>query len=297
MADEYTSPPITSCPPVTHLQSYGICCPFIISEEESDARVCISNLQSYPIIWYRQMSIGEAAGGLTNDAIKGAQNVGIDRSASQNAVKGASNFIDGMLGRVDKILGTSARSSVDQASVPLTYIGVKAELSVVDTEEHGPVILVQQILDDVDSSCENDADSKQTPHQAQPNKHGTVADTQKKMPSKLIPLCKIASISHGYSILNDPTAGGIKIYGRSTSILSSGEELLRFDTLGGKGGNIIDRIKETLFPVRTKPNEHVDAVIEQLTCLIEWNRRRIAHDVKKGRVDVAESKNGLVCES
>ncbi|KAL3773349.1 hypothetical protein ACHAWO_010998 [Cyclotella atomus] len=285
MADQYTTPPITSCPPISHLQTYGMCCPFIFTEEENDARTCINNLQRYPITWYRQTSLGEAASGLTKEAVNGAECVGIDRAASQRAVTGASSFIDGMLGHVDKLLGTSTKN-VDQANVPLTIVGVKAELSIVDTEEYGPAVLVQQL-------CDNDS-NRQTQQQSL---HDNGRDKQQNdLPSKLIPLSKIATISPGYSLFNDPTAGGIKLYGRATSILSSGEELLRFDTLGGEGGNILDGVKDSLFPVKTKPNEYVDAIIEQLNNLVKWNRRRIAQDVKKGRVGVVESKNGVVTE-
>lgn len=281
MSAEYTTQPITSCPPISQLQAYGFCCPFAISDEESDAKDCINNLQRYPIIWYRQVSVGEAACGLKKDVIIGAESLGIDRSASRSVVKGASSLIDGMLG----FLGTSTKS-VDQANVPLKYVGVNAELSVVDTEEYGPVILVQQIPNDDDSSYENDKDDD-PPNQAQHNENDR--GKQKKLPSKLVPLYKIATISPGYSIFNDSTAGGIKLHGRATSILSSGEELLRFDTLGGKGGNILDDMRNTFFPVKTKPNEHVNAIIEQLNSLVEWNRKRIACDVEKGRVELPKA--------
>lgn len=236
------------------------------------------------------MSLGEAASGLTKDAVKGAECVGIDRTASLSVVKGASSFIDGVLVHVDKLLGTSTKN-LDQASVPLTIMGVNAELSVVDTEEYGPALLVQQLPDDDDSSCDNDAN-----RQTQQQSHDSGRDKQSELPSKLIPLSKITTISPGYSLFNDPTAGGIKLYGRATSMLSSGEELLRFDTLGGEGGSILDGVKDTLFPGKTKPNEHVDAIIEQLNSLVDWNRRRIAQDVKKGRVGVVETKNGVVTE-
>jgi hypothetical protein len=289
MADEYTSPPLTSCPPLTALQTYGICCPFLESEDEHDARTCIQNLQHYPIVWYRSLKMGEITNGITQGVVRGAEAVGVDRGTSTTVVQSAGSFIDGMLGTVDKLLGTSTKN-VNKAHVPLTLVGVKAELSVVDTEEFGPVILVRQIQEnDNDSKCsshDNDAD--------QLNNNNALDSTQ-QLPTTIIPLCKIHNICPGYSILNDPTAGGIKLYSRPNSFLSSGEELLRFDTLGGEGTSLLSG---SLFPTsKVKPNEFSDSVMEQLRSLVEWNRRRVARDVKKGRLEVSEGKKVVPTES
>ena len=216
----------------------------------------------------------------------------MDRQTSQRVVEGAGSFIDGMLGMVDDILGTSAKAEAEKADVPLTCVGVKAELSVVDTREFGPVIVVQQTEEgdgDGSSQCEHDDDESRFFADCLP----TISSNQKNpLPSKIIPLYKTYSVSRGYSLFDDPTSGGVNLYGRPTSFLSNGEELLRFDTLGGEGG-----VKDAIFPIISKPNKYCDEVIRQLRALVDWNRRRIARDVKRGRVGVAENNGSVIAES
>ena len=283
----YTPAPITTCPPLTSLQASGLCCPFVLTANEQDASAALQNLRHYPIVWYRPLRLREMARGLSKDAVRTADRIGVNRTASSNVVKTAGTFFDGMLGTVDRLLGSSA-----EADVPCALVGVKAELSVVDTQEFGPALLVQQVKDDDESSTCDAQDTTQQPTSATTMSQGK----QSELPSKLIQLHKISTVSPSYSLFNDPTAGGIKLFGRPTSFLSSGEELLRFDTLGGEGG-----IAETLFPAQTKrqPNEYADTVIEQIKSLVEWNRRRVARDVKKGRVGIIESTNdgSVVLES
>lgn len=291
MTDQYTQAPITSCPPLTTLQTYGICCPFLESELESEARACIQNLKRYPITWYRHMRVSE----VTEESVRGAHEAGLmDRQTSQRVVEGAGSFIDGMLGMVDDILGTSSKTEAEKADVPLTCVGVKAELSVVDTRELGPVIVVQQTEEDDgdgSSQCEHDDDESRFFADCLPT---ILSDPNQKnpLPSKIIPLYKTYSVSRGYSLFDDPTSGGVKLYGRPASFLSNGEELLRFDTLGGEGG-----VKDAIFPIKSKSNKYCDEVIRQLRALVDWNRRRIARDVKRGRVGVAENNGSVIAES
>eukprot|EP00804_Cyclotella_cryptica_P017940 CCRYP_001297-RA/>CCRYP_001297-RA protein AED:0.06 eAED:0.06 QI:0/0/0/0.5/1/1/2/0/230 len=211
---EYTQSSLTSCPPLIGLQAYGICCPFLETEEEHDARTCIRNLQSYPITWYRKKLLRDVAKDVAKDVKK--------------ANRQAGNFIDGIVANVDKLLGGSKRGANDEAgSIPITYVGVPATLSVIDTEEHGPILRVQAVEDDSDGV-----------HRREQHSGGKVDN---ELPSKVIPLSAIDTICTGWSLINDPTAGGIKLFGfpPSNSMFGgSGEELLRFDTLGG-GGNVM----------------------------------------------------------
>lgn len=250
------------------------------------------------------MRLSEVTDGIAKESIQGAHKVGlIDRQTSRRVVNGAGSFIDGMLGMVDDILGTSTKD-VDRANVPLTCVGVKAELSVIDTQEHGPVILVQQIEEEDDSNssqytpCDND-DNGETNFFAdcilrnEQTSSSSSKQTKAPLPSKIIPLYKTYNVSRSYSLFNDPTTtsgGSIKLYGRPASFLSNGDELLRFDTLGGAGG-----VKDAIFPIKSIPNKYCDEVIDQLRALVSWNRRRVGEDVKRGRVGVVgESANGGV---
>ena len=104
------------------------------------------------------------------------------------------------------------------------------------------------------------------------------------LPSISIPLHLVDSVSAGWSLIGDNTEGGIKLFARkqqSNGLLgiNSGEELLRFDTLGGGG----DDWSEAVLPAKfTEPNEHADRIIARLRALIAWNRKRMAADVQKG---------------
>jgi hypothetical protein len=253
---QYTKSSLTSCPPLLGLQAYGICCPFLETDEEHDARTCIRNLQSYPITWYRKRLVRDVAKHVADDVKK--------------ANRQAGNFIEGIVANVDKLLGGGAKRGAcdddDAPSVPMSYVGIPARLSVVDTEEHGPVLRVK---------------AERTSHDEE--------DADEELSSKIIPLSAIDTIATGWSLIRDPTAGGIKLFGfpPSNSMFGgSGEELLRFDTLGG-GGSVMS---DALFPVKAdEPNRYSEKVICQLRSLVEWNRRRIANDVKSGRVRVAQS--------
>jgi hypothetical protein len=258
---EYTQSSLTSCPPLLGLQAYGLCCPFLETEEEHDARTGIHNLQSYPITWYRKKLLRDVAKNVARDVKKTNRQAG--------------NFIDGIVANVDKLLGASMRGANDDGgSIPMTYVGVPATLTVIDTEEHGPILRVQAVEDAGDGDRREQSLDGKLDHE---------------LPCKIIPLSAIDTICTGWSLINDSTAGGIKLFGfpQSNSMFGgSGEELLRFDTLGG-GGNVMS---DTLFPVKAEePNKYSDKVICQLRSLVDWNRRRIADDVKRGRVRVEQT--------
>lgn len=211
------------------------------------------------------------------------------RSGSSSS-GGVNGFIDGVVANVDKLLGT--KSDDESNSIPMIYVGVPATLSIVDTVEHGPVIEIQA----------TDLDAKTKQQQSSNNSNATEEENSStwwqdplqsnhndKLPKKSIPLYLVYSISAGWSLLNDQTAGGVKLFAAPTSkgFLSagSGQELLRFDTLGGGG----DVLSNAFFPVKSELNKYSDKVIGQLRALIEWNRRRIAADIKKGRVGIAQT--------
>ncbi len=231
-------------------------------------------LQSYPIIWYRKKLFQEAA-----EDVKGI--VKTKNSARTKIVtQGVSGFIDGLVTNVDKLLKTYNVGEED-LGIPMVYVGVSATLSVVDTAEYGPVIRVvsTEVMEERASSgtgtLGNDVD-------------GASSDKNTKISQKVIPLSLIDNVSAGWSILNDPTAGGIRLMsvpsagGGFFQNIAGGEELLRFDTLGG-GGNVFQPHK-----VGVKPNEYVDEVLGYLRDLVEWNRWRI--EKKRERRDKREGR-------
>mmetsp|Transcript_19653 Transcript_19653/g.32224 ORF Transcript_19653/g.32224 Transcript_19653/m.32224 type:complete len:268 (+) Transcript_19653:73-876(+) len=239
----YTSPGIASCPPLLQLRAYGICCPFFETEEDHEARVGAQILTNYPITWYRkQVFAGVSSGG-------GDENATNNHSALEGG-----GFIDGLVTGVDKLF-VSNKSSM--------YCGVPATLSIIDTEQCGPLIKVKAI----------GVVGKE-------NTHAT------RLPSISIPLHLVDSVSAGWSLIGDNTEGGIKLFARkqlSNGLLgiNSGEEILRFDTLGGGG----DDWSEAVLPAKlTEPNEHVDKIIARLRALIAWNRKRMTADVQQGKI-------------
>ena len=235
----YTSPDITSCPPLVKLQAYGICCPFFETEEDCEARIGAQLLTNYPITWYRKQQQIENE---FDDK---------DGSADNND---SGCLIATLVTGVDKLLGNDVTSM---------YIGIPATLSIIDTDQCGPLIKVKANETGGDQDCWDES---------------TVS----------IPLHLVDSVSPGWSLTGDNTAGGIKLFARkqqSKGLLGlssgAGEELLRFDTLGGGG----DDWSETVLPVKSsEPNEHVDRIISRLRALIEWNRNRIADEVRQGKI-------------
>jgi hypothetical protein len=233
----YTSPGMASCPPLIQLQAYGICCPFLETEEDQEARVGARLLTNYPITWYRKQQINNVS------------DEGVTKS--NDPFHDASAFIGGLVSSVDKLFGKDKASAV--------YEGVPATLSIIDTEQCGPVIKVKA------TQVAATSGNKQT------------------LPSITIPLHLVGSVSAGWSLIGDNTEGGVKLKAKKQQSLGriSGEELLRFDTLGGGG----DDWSEVVFPVKsTKPNEHADRIISRLRALIDWNTKRMASDVEQGKI-------------
>lgn len=252
----YTSPDITSCPPLVQLKAYGICCPLFETEEDQDARVGVQLLNNYPITWYRKQQQE------TVDASEG------DGDGDEKPSDEAGGFIDGL---VSSLLGNDTKSKSKSKS-SVKYYGVPATLSIIDTDQCGPLIKVKAASVDKDEDKDKDKEWWD--------------DETKKPPSISIPLHLVDTVSAGWSLIGDSTQGGIKLFARkeqSKGLFGSGtgEELLRFDTHGGGG----DDWSETVIPVKsTEANEHADRIIARLRALIEWNRRRMAADVQQGKV-------------
>jgi len=242
----YTSPGMASCPPLVQLQAYGICCPFFETEEDHEARVGVQLLTNYPITWYRKQQIN---------------NVLVEGKSSDSSHDGG--FIGGLVTSVDKLLGK------DKTSV---YNGIPATLSIIDTEQCGPIIKVKATQEAATSGSINKDKERSDQY----------SDKQ-TLPSISIPLCLVDTVSAGWSLIGDNTEGGVKLFAKKQQSLGriSGVELLRFDTLGGGG----DDWSEIVFPVKsTKPNEHVDRIITRLRALIDWNRKRMASEVEQGKI-------------
>ena len=259
-AQEYNPSSTLSCPPLVQLQTYGFCCPFLETEEEHDARVGINNLQNYPITLYKKKLVEDIA-----------------KDVKDAVPKSAGGLMDG----IGQLLG---KAGGNKQEMPMTYVGVPATISIIDTDDHGPVIQIRTL--------DEDDPTKLTEYITSGKPWWENANLKDKPPANVIPIYMVDKIASGWSLTSDHAAGGVKLYAAplSKGFLSSGSgaELLRFDTLGG-GGNTISNALTGV--THNEPNKYSDKVIVQLKSLIDWNRRRMARDIKKGNVSVAPKAN------
>lgn len=271
----WTTPGITSCSPLIKLQAYGICCGIFESEEDREARVGAQLLNNYPITWYR-----EVPKQVVDDDVDNSQDK--TNKSDNHAESGGGGFIDGLVTSVDKIFfGTKDKRKA-------SYYGIAATLSIIDTEQCGPVILVKATDIDIDKR-EPATSSSSSATDGNKNKDWWEEQSEETSsgggpPSISIPLYLVDTVSAGWSLVGDNTQGGVKLFARKDSSLGRGaEELLRFDALGGGG----DDWSETVFPKKcAEPNEHADRIIARIRALIDWNRKRLADDVREGKVNV-----------
>jgi len=129
--DTYIQATAATCPPLVKLQFYGMCCPFIETEEEYDARIGYSNLQNYPVTWYRKQVCSD----FTNDA-KGIAPSLIDGIGQLFKSGGASNYSS---------KSSSKQQQHDGTSITMSFVGVMATLTIVDTDNHGPVLQIRSL--------------------------------------------------------------------------------------------------------------------------------------------------------
>lgn len=265
-----------TCSPLVQLKIHGICCP-LFETEDYDARIGAQHLQDYPIVWYRKKLIKDVAKDVSGPV--------------SNVSKEAGGLIDGI---VNRFMGNR--------SVPMTHVGVPSLLSIVDTQEHGPVIEIR--ANEESSNCNHEEEWTKSmminnttiiiQHKEPEKPWWEDLAIKPSPPNVIIPLYLIDRIGCGYYSMLDPTAGGVKLYAApqaSSGLFGrSGSELLRFDTLGG-GGNVLS---DSFFPVtHEEPNKYSNKVIAQLKSLIVWNRRRVARDIKEGWVACAPKGNNL----
>ena len=271
----WTTPGITSCSPLIKLQAYGICCGIFESEEDREARVGAQLLNNYPITWYREVLKQVDDDDDVDDSQDNAN------KSDNHAESGGGGFIDGLVTSVDKMFfGTKDKRKA-------SYYGIAATLSIIDTEQCGPVILVKAT--DIDIDKREPATSSSSATNSNKNKDWWEEQSEETSsgggpPSISIPLYLVDTVSAGWSLVGDNTQGGVKLFARKDSSLGRGaNELLRFDALGGGG----DDWSETVFPKKsTEPNEHADRIIARIRALIDWNRKRLADDVREGKVNV-----------
>ena len=316
-ANSYHESSLTSCPPLFQLQIYGLCCPFLISEEEHDARIGVINLHNYPIVWYRKKLVKDVLA--THDF--------------NDVLKTTANVVDGMISQLFGGSGGGGGASdrgseglVGGASIPMSYIGIPSTMTIVDTDTHGPVIQIRTLdgcwdehtNQDDPKNINNTAASKETTTTTPTKSTATAAAAVReymtngtpwwndeslcnKPPAKVIPLYMVDKVtSSGWNFRADGGKGGVRLYASPASTASSsemgvgalggfinsggfGHELLRFDTLGGGG----ETFNDSLSTRPEEPNKYADKVIVQLKSLIDWNRRRMASDIQSGRVSVA----------
>lgn len=302
----YQESSLTSCPPLLQLQIYGLCCPFIITEEEHDARIGVSNLHNYPITWYRKKKVRDAAYDVLNvlppnNAARGV----MDGVIGQLFGSGNGGGGGGAIAAADN--GRGKGRGVGGASIPMTYIGIPSTLTIIDTDTHGPTIQIRS-LDGWDDPNNVDAQDAVREFMTHGKPWWENESLYKKPPTKIIPLYMVDKVtSSGWNFSNDGSIGGVRLYAAPTARSSSsssesnfggigdflngglfGHELLRFDTLGGGGETLHDSLSAG---TQSEPNKYSDKVIVQLKSLIDWNRRRVAKDIKSGRVAVAPKGN------
>ncbi|KAL7537738.1 hypothetical protein ACHAWF_005880 [Thalassiosira exigua] len=268
----YEPPSVLSCPPLLQLQMYGLCCPFIETEEEHDARIGASHLQNYPITWYRKK--------LLEDVAKDVKDLGDVVEDGVAPMGSGCNVRELMQG-----LGQLLRCGDKKDEILTEFVAVPAIMSIVDTNNHGPVIEIRalEVHDQSDAKARNAVNDHVTggrPWWEDPA-------LKEKAPSKVIPLYMVDKVSTAWSINNETTAGDVRLYATPTSkgFLSwPGPELLRFDTVGGgtMGGIAMER---------QDPNTRIDNVIITLTSLVDWNRRRIFQDIKHGKAGIVLNAN------
>lgn len=203
-------------------------------------------------------------------------------------IDGTSQLIDG----IGQLFGGGSSASKgkgaahDGASIPMKYVGVPSTMSIIDTDDHGPIIQIRTLDGWNDPS--NLAAQRAVQEYMTSGKPWWEDPTMRdKEPAKVIPLYMIDKVVSGWSLTNDSTAGGIKLHAAPPSkgfLSGAGPELLRFDTLGGGGDTFSDAIG-TFKP--EEPNKYYGKVIVQLKSLVDWNRRRMARGVKSGRIEVA----------
>ena len=290
--DTYIQSSAATCPPLIKLQFYGMCCPFLETEEEHDARDGYSNLQNYPITWYRKKLLSDVANDVKGIAPTRASGLinGIGQLFSGSGVGGDTTASHTSSGSSTNKQHTKQQN--DSHSIPMTYVGVMATISIIDTDDHGPIIQIRSLdgWNDPTNIAAQKAVNDYLTSGVPWWDNETFRDTP---PTKIIPLYMVDKIASGWSITNDGTAGGVKLYGapQSKGLFSSntGPELLRFDTLGGGGSTISDALYSSGKP--TEPNKYSDKIILQLRSLIDWNRGRMARDIKRGKVGVAPKSN------
>ena len=205
-------------------------------------------------------------------------------------VKGSVPSSGGIVNEINKMLGNSGKKK----EISMAHVGVPATLSIVDTDDHGPVIQIRtlEVNDPNDSAAKNVMTNYIT--SGKPWWEDPII--KDKAPSKVIPIYMVDKVTSGWSITNDQTAGGVRLLAAPPSkgflglgTGGFGPELLRFDTLGGGGNTMSDTFGHGKF--QDEPNRYSDRVIVQLKSLVDWNRRRMAKDIKHGRVGVVPKAN------
>ena len=231
--DDYASSSILGCGPLARLQVYGLCCFFLETEEEKDARHGVQYLYHYPITWYRKKLVED----LANDA--------------DAVLPGAG----GLVSELGQMLGARGKKSVPLACQP-----VPATLTVTDSDAHGPTLEIRALETTAPSGG---ASAAVGAHLAGGTPWWEDPALRDQPPAKTVPLYLVDKVAApSWSVTGD-SEGGVRIYaapprakagGLLRGAASSGAELLRFDTLGG-GGNS---------SMLAKPNKHSDKVILQL---------------------------------
>jgi len=216
--------------------------------------------------------------------------------STAHVIPPARGLIDGMIGQ---LFASSDAAGGDDTSIPMSYIGIPSTITIVDTDTHGPVIQIRS-LDGWDENDPNHNTKRTTAAVKEYMTNGTPwwndDSLCNKAPDRIIPLYMVDKVaSSGWNFSADGSKGGVRLYAAPTAeggiggFINNaagggfGNELLRFDTLGGGGETVYD----SLSTAAAEPNKYADKVIVQLKSLIDWNRRRMASDIQSGRMGVA----------
>jgi hypothetical protein len=278
--DPYARSSAATCPPLVRLQCYGMCCPFLETEEERDARAGYSELQDRPIAWYRKKRAGPPAAaldGIGGGDVRRVASSGRDLLAELGLMFGVGGGGGGG-GRTD----TTATPSPEPS---MTYVGVLATMSVVDTDAHGPVIQIRALDDGSSSSSASEASVREYVATGRP----WWEDLRDRPPSAVVPLYLVDSVTSGWNLTGGGgwnTGGVVRLYASPSPLPPSSGSGFLGDMMTAMTGGIAGTGRELLrFDPRGdfESNEDVDDVIVQLRSLVDWNRRRMARDIEEGR--------------
>lgn len=228
-------------PPLLKLKAVGLLCPCLENDEDSLARSALSSVSGTPVRWHRR--------------VKSSPSVGGGGSASV-IVGGLVSGVSGLFGSASKSSGGGEESGTGSAGAGGSWAKERAVLRISDSAR-GPAIVVETVPDEHDLADDEDLD-------ADPS--GEMDKPPPKVYTKSYSLARIGTASAVDGSFFGMGGGGISgvVIASLPPPIGNGEEVLRFDVLNNRGKPVLQ-------------SDRRDDVVQKLTTLIEWDRRRRAN--------------------